>query len=114
MISHTMNIWERIIDRRLREETSIGEEQFGFMPSRGTTECHICSEAGDSETPGDAEGTASILYFSLSLSVCRCSQTAGRNSCWIVSGDVAKGCYPLASFLAQVQCLTVSVAWTPL
>ncbi len=48
MISHTMKIWERIIDRRLREETSIGEEQFGFMPSRGTTECHICSEAGES------------------------------------------------------------------
>ena len=32
MISHTMKNWERIIDRRLREETSIGEEQFGFMP----------------------------------------------------------------------------------
>ena len=33
-----MNIWERIIDRRLREETSIGEEQFGVMPGRGTTD----------------------------------------------------------------------------
>ena len=31
-------IWERIIDRRLREETSIGEDQFGFMPGRGTTD----------------------------------------------------------------------------
>ena len=29
---------ERIIDRRLREETSIGEEQFGFMPGRGTND----------------------------------------------------------------------------
>ena len=38
MIYHTMKIWERIIDRRLREETSIGEEQFGFMPGRGTTD----------------------------------------------------------------------------
>ena len=38
MIYHTMTIWERIIDRRLREETSIGEEQFGFMPGRGTTD----------------------------------------------------------------------------
>ena len=38
MIYHTMNIWERIIDRRLREETSIGEEQFGFMPGRGTAD----------------------------------------------------------------------------
>ena len=35
MISHTTKSWERIIDRRLREETSIGEEQFGFMPVRG-------------------------------------------------------------------------------
>ena len=38
MIFYTMKIWERIIDRRLREETSIGDEQFDFMPSRGTTE----------------------------------------------------------------------------
>ena len=38
MISHTMKIWERILDRRLREETSIGEGQFGFMPGRGTTD----------------------------------------------------------------------------
>ncbi len=38
MIYHTMKIWERIIDRRLREETSIGEEQFGFMPDTGTSD----------------------------------------------------------------------------
>ena len=37
MISHTMKFWERIIDRRLTEETIIEEEQFGFMPDRGTT-----------------------------------------------------------------------------
>ena len=30
MISHTVTIWERSIDRRLREETR--EEQFGLMP----------------------------------------------------------------------------------
>ena len=29
---------ERIIDRRFREETTIGDEQFGFMPGRGTTD----------------------------------------------------------------------------
>ena len=38
MITQPMKIWERIIDRRLREETSIGREQFGFMPGRGTTD----------------------------------------------------------------------------
>ena len=37
-MSHTMKIWERIIDGRLREETTIGDEQFGFMPGRGTTD----------------------------------------------------------------------------
>ena len=37
-MSHTMKILEMIIDRRLREETTIGDEQFGFMPGRGTTD----------------------------------------------------------------------------
>ena len=37
MISHTMKMWERVIDRRLREETTL-EEQFGFMPGRRTTD----------------------------------------------------------------------------
>ena len=41
MIYHTMTIWERIIDRRLREEKSIGEEPFGLMPSRGTTDAIV-------------------------------------------------------------------------
>ena len=38
MICRTMNIWERVIDRRLTEETSLGEEQLGFMPGRMTTD----------------------------------------------------------------------------
>ena len=38
LMSHPMKIWERIIDRKLREETTIGDEQFGFMPGRGTTD----------------------------------------------------------------------------
>ena len=38
MIYHTLKICERIIGRRLREEKGIGEEQFGFMPGRGTTD----------------------------------------------------------------------------
>ena len=38
LMSHTMKIWEKIIDQRMREETTIGEEQFGFMPGRSTTD----------------------------------------------------------------------------
>ena len=32
LISHTMKIWEKVIDRRLRSEVSISPEQFGFIP----------------------------------------------------------------------------------
>ena len=42
IISHTMKIWERIIDRRLMEQTRIGEEQFGFMPGRGQSLAMEC------------------------------------------------------------------------
>ena len=38
MIFHTMNIWEIIINRGLREETRMGEEQFGVMLDRRTTD----------------------------------------------------------------------------
>ena len=38
LMSHTMKILERIIDRRLREETTNGDQQYGFMPGSGTTD----------------------------------------------------------------------------
>ena len=37
-MSHTMKIWERVIDKRFREEVTISDEQFGFMPGRSTTD----------------------------------------------------------------------------
>ena len=38
LISHTMKVWERVIEARVREMTSISMNQFGFMPGRSTTE----------------------------------------------------------------------------
>ena len=38
LISHTMKIWERIINDRIRREVNISDEQFGFMPGKGTTD----------------------------------------------------------------------------
>ena len=38
LTSHTLKTWERIIDTRLRAMVEIGEEQFGFMPNRSTTD----------------------------------------------------------------------------
>ena len=37
LLSHTMKIWERIVDKRVRGKLEVAEEQFGFMPGRGTT-----------------------------------------------------------------------------
>nr|GEV37345.1 hypothetical protein [Tanacetum cinerariifolium] len=38
LLSHTMKMWERVIERRLRRDTRVSENQFGFMPRRSTTE----------------------------------------------------------------------------
>ena len=35
---HTMKFWERVIEHRLRQNVTISENQFGFMPGRSTTE----------------------------------------------------------------------------
>ena len=35
-MSHAMKLWERVIEQRLRHETPISKNQFGFMPGRYT------------------------------------------------------------------------------
>ena len=37
MLSHTMKLWERVIEGRLKADLRISENQFGYMPSRSTT-----------------------------------------------------------------------------
>ena len=63
MIYHTMDIWERIIDRRPREETSIGDEQFGFVPGRGTTDAIFAArQVMEKCREMHADGTANCVY----------------------------------------------------
>ena len=38
LLEHSMKIYERIIERRIRDEVNINPMQFGFMPGRGTTD----------------------------------------------------------------------------
>ena len=38
LLTHTINICERVLDRRVRECTDIHESQFGFMPGMSTTD----------------------------------------------------------------------------
>ena len=38
LLSHTMKLWERVIERRIRKETVIRDNQFDFRPGRSTME----------------------------------------------------------------------------
>jgi len=38
LLSHTMKIWERVLDQRMRECTIVSQQQFGFMPGKGTSD----------------------------------------------------------------------------
>ncbi|XP_064073079.1 uncharacterized protein LOC135193637 [Vanessa tameamea] len=44
-----MKVWEKVIERRLREESEITQNQFGFMSGRGTMDaifalCQLCEK----------------------------------------------------------------------
>ena len=34
LISHSMKLWERVIERRLQSELTFSEQQYGFMPGK--------------------------------------------------------------------------------
>ena len=38
LMSYSMKLWERVIEQRVRCETSVSLNQFGFMPRRFTIE----------------------------------------------------------------------------
>ena len=38
LMSHTMKVWERIIEARLRDRVKISKQQYRFMPGKGTTD----------------------------------------------------------------------------
>ena len=37
-MNHTMKVWERIIEARLRDRVEISKQQYGFMPGKETTD----------------------------------------------------------------------------
>ncbi|KAK3567025.1 hypothetical protein QTP86_008980 [Hemibagrus guttatus] len=38
LMSHTMKLWERVVEARLRKVVEIYEQQYGFMPRKSTTD----------------------------------------------------------------------------
>ena len=41
-MSHSMKLWERAIEARIRKEVTIAEQQFGFFPRRSTIDAIFC------------------------------------------------------------------------
>ena len=37
LISHTMKLWERVVERRFRSDLTFSEQQYGLMPGKSTT-----------------------------------------------------------------------------
>ena len=38
LLGQPMNVLERVLEKRIRSQVSIGNMQFGFMPGKGTTD----------------------------------------------------------------------------
>ena len=38
LISHSMKLWERVVEARMGYKVKICEQQFGFMPGKSTTD----------------------------------------------------------------------------
>ena len=53
LVTHTFNLWEKVVDRRMIEYTEIHESQFGCIPRRSTTDAVF---ANTRETSGRPEG----------------------------------------------------------
>ena len=42
LMCHSMKVWEKVIDKRIRSETAVSKNQFGFMPGKSTMEPIFC------------------------------------------------------------------------
>ena len=42
LMSHTIKLWERVIEARIGKEVTIAEQQFGFLPGRSTIDAIFC------------------------------------------------------------------------
>ncbi|VDP04095.1 unnamed protein product [Heligmosomoides polygyrus] len=56
LISHTMKVYVRLVDSRLREMVTISQEQWGFMPKSSTTDAifiarQVMQECGEKRMP---------------------------------------------------------------
>ena len=71
LMSHTMKVWEKVIDRRLREETTMIEEQFGFMPGKGTRDAIFAARQMIEKHRGRRNYTVYMVFIDLEKAYAR-------------------------------------------
>ena len=54
---HTMKIWERITEARLRDSVEISKQQYGFMPEKKTVDTTVCLKNVDGKVQGRSKST---------------------------------------------------------
>ena len=42
LMNHTIKLWERMIEARMRKKVTIAEQQFGFVPGKSTNHAIFC------------------------------------------------------------------------
>ena len=63
LMSHTMKLWERVIEARLRKEVRVAEQQFGFYAWKEYYRCNIQSADAAGEVERSAEGVCVHCVF---------------------------------------------------
>ena len=62
LMTHTMKVWERIIETRLRDRVEISKQQYGFMPGKGNHQCHICLKNANGKIQGRSKRATLCIH----------------------------------------------------
>ena len=65
LMSHTMKVWERIIETRLRNRVEISKQQYRFMPGKGTTDAIVCLKNVDGKIQGRSKRELHCVFVHL-------------------------------------------------
>ena len=63
LMSHTMKLWEGIIEARIGKEVTIAEQQFGFMLGKSTTDAIFCLRIESCFLKYDDDDNGDILFM---------------------------------------------------